>query len=196
MSSSLKIIGGCVLFVAAIIAISAKAKRNTGQWPDGYSADFNTINKVDSSKNCAGRLYVNTLWEPRGVRRDSTCGGKVRSMIWLQRGGTFVLDPEKKAFWKPRMAAHLDVGVSATGRTFIGREELHGRSVERYEQSSDSFGKREPATVWEDPRLHAAVRVITPTTMFELSEIREGRQPKSLFVVPEGYAEVAPPFNE
>jgi hypothetical protein len=195
MSRSLTVFSACVLFAAGAIAISAKAKKESGRWPEGYSANFITTNTLDPTKNCNGRLYVNALREPRGVRRDFTCEGKVHTTIWLQQGGTFVLDPEKKVFWKPRVLAHLEANTSASGRNYVGREKLNGRFVERYEQRSDLSGKSE-VTVWEDSRLRTAVRVISTTTTFELSGIEEGRQPKSLFVVPDGYHEVAPPSGE
>jgi hypothetical protein len=200
MSKSL--VAGYVLFgiAATALFLTARARRQSqpdyAKWPNGYTADFNSTDTSDPAKNCSGRIYVNTIQEPRGLRRDTICAGRKRIYIWRQDGQVdMVLDPDAKTFWKLKSGGHLDLPNSG-GRKYVGCEEINGRPVDHYEEANKQAGNGGQVGVvhsWEDLRLHTTVRVTTPTSRYELTNLQEGNQPEALFTVPESFREIPPP---
>lgn len=161
----------------------------TSEWPAGYSADFTRHNTVDPARNCTGRLYVNTLAQPVGLRYESVCGDRTRVLLW-SGGKEVVLDPIAKAYWEPPTKAHLGIAFQRHGT----RESLDGREVERYKMPfPQPDGSTVMTEVWEDVRLHATLRSVSGNEVYQISNIREGAQPFSLFRVPRDYRKVPPP---
>jgi hypothetical protein len=76
-----------------------------------------------------------------------------------------------------------------------GKETLEGRSVEKWEVVVEAPGRQPSHTFqWYDPELKLAVRQEFPGGgVSELKNIRVGKQPDDLFVVPAGYSRGAPP---
>jgi hypothetical protein len=90
-----------------------------------------------------------------------------------------------------------DIGLGWVGRpcpanagtraTRGGIETLDGRKTEIWTCASRESGT---VKVWYDPRLQAILRTEDEFGYGELTNIREGRQPDSLFDLPEGYSKV------
>lgn len=76
-----------------------------------------------------------------------------------------------------------------------GKETLEGRTVEKWEVTVEAPGRQPSHTFqWYDPELKLAVRQEFPGGgVSELKNIRIGKQPDDLFVVPAGYSRGAPP---
>ena len=156
------------LALAALVLCACTAKWQGGQvgtsrrpldsrpelgWPLGYAADFVATDTRVPSKNCSGRIYVNSLQEPRGAPIEKLCAGRKRVTIWQQKGNFVfaVLDPEAKVYWTKETSdqARLDAGSSDKGRMVT----LNGRPVRYYEETrQQSDGRSELARVWEDVR--------------------------------------------
>jgi len=68
-----------------------------------------------------------------------------------------------------------------------GSETLDGRRTEKWTCDSAEWGT---TTVWYDPRLQAIIRYEDEDGYGELTNIREGRLPASLFVPPPGYRQI------
>ena len=69
--------------------------------------------------------------------------------------------------------------------TKIGSDTLNGRSTVKYEGVS---GKGEKNYIWVDTKLHCVIKMDGGTGGgIELTNIKEGSQPSSLFEVPAGY---------
>ena len=74
----------------------------------------------------------------------------------------------------------------------VGRETLGGRATEKWEMTQ-TRGGGEPvhSYQWYDPKLGVAIREELPGGYVrEMSDIRVGKQPDSLFEVPRGYREI------
>jgi hypothetical protein len=76
-----------------------------------------------------------------------------------------------------------------------GKETLEGRSVEKWEVVVEAPGRQPSHTFqWYDSELKLAVRQEFPGGgVSELKNIRIGKQPDDLFVVPAGYSRGTPP---
>ena len=76
-----------------------------------------------------------------------------------------------------------------------GKEMLEGRAVEKWEVTVEAPGRQPSHTFqWYDPELKLAVRQEFPAGgVSELKNIRIGKQPEDLFVVPAGYSRGTPP---
>lgn len=200
MLKLLKLSGVAALLIAVAVAVfwiahghrrmsNAAISPEASEWPVGWAADYAVRNSTDPSRNCTGRMYVNALVEPRGMRRDVVCGHRKRISIFS--GGTAVIiDPDAKVYWKPHLESRLEAFTIQTST----RETLNGREVAVYEQQlPEPDGTTVKAQVWEDLRLHSPLKVVKPNETIELTNISEGAQPKSLFEIPDGFREVEPP---
>jgi hypothetical protein len=194
MSRSLLILCFAVLSGAVVAGVlHARRATSSGGWAVSYSADFSQEDALDPTKNCTGRIYVNCLHEPRGVRRESICGDRKRTEIFRQGGTTLVLDPDAKVYWRPEMRSRLEIGMEAP-RINPVQETVNGRQVVRFKkQIKQADGSEVQSEVWEDPMLHSPIRVVTAHSKYELSNVREGVQAESLFRIPEGYRAIAAP---
>lgn len=78
---------------------------------------------------------------------------------------------------------------------FIGKEELEGRAVEKWETVVTAPDRAEGRTFqWYDPELKLAIKQELPGGVVnELRHIQVGDQPAELFGVPADYARMAPP---
>lgn len=182
-------------------------------WADGYSAEFINRDLVHPAKSSSGRIYVNALSKPQGIRQetDFTDHRRIRIFGVSPRANNAVLDPDAKIFWKPKTSASLTVRLSRPGqpteplaggedarRRYIGREQVNGRDAEHWE-ITEPLPNGTPLVwqYWEDIRLNAAVREDKPgISFYELGNIHEGSQPASLFELPDDYREVSPPQNQ
>jgi hypothetical protein len=178
-------------------------------WVDGFSADFVDQNLHSPKDSCTGRVYVNALHSPRGIRTEEKCGDRER--VSVSPAGNLpyvVLDPVARTYWKPKVSSRVTVRSSRPGepmeplaggesavRRYVGREQLNGREAEHWEISeAQANGESLVWQYWEDPRLHAALKQDRPgIQLYELRNVREGGQPAALFQIPDGYREVLVP---
>jgi len=81
---------------------------------------------------------------------------------------------------------------STTESVLQGKETLHGRPTERWEQTTtQADGKKHTTKQWYDPELQIAIREEMPGGFFrEIRDIRVGPQPAELFSIPAGYQRV------
>lgn len=71
----------------------------------------------------------------------------------------------------------------------VGSETVNGRSCDKWEFTEKSGGGTR--TVWIDQKLHFPIKSVgSDGETFELTNIKEGAQPASLFEVPAGYTKM------
>ena len=166
---------------------------------------------VHPEQSYNARIYVNALATPRGARYETNDAGRRRISIF---GGFYplvVLDPDAKTFWKPKTSGRVAVSHSSSGspaepqvggeqakRKYPGRETINGRKAYHWEITEPLPNATNLVwQYWEDIRLHMALKLHQPGVRFyELTNIREGKQPADLFKLPAGYREVAAPQSE
>lgn len=89
--------------------------------------------------------------------------------------------------WK-RVADQAGTNKNWGSCTKIGNETLNGRSVVKYEGVSAQGDKN---YYWVDTKLHSVIKTSGGNGRgIELTNIKEGSQPDSLFEVPSGYSKV------
>ena len=74
-------------------------------------------------------------------------------------------------------------------KRLVGRERLNGRWADHWEVTNIRGVVEE---YWEDVRLRVVLKSVKPgASTYELTNVDEGRQRDELFMVPQGYKEVA-----
>jgi hypothetical protein len=168
------------------------------RWVDGCSYDVAFTDLRNPAKSYRGHVYSNVAKEPRGVRMEFEYADRRRISIWRQDGyHNWVLDPDAKTYWTPKVEARVMVssGPGPMGvegeKSFLGREQFNGRDVEKWLITKPDGAVQE---CWEDLRLHACVKSIQQgVSEFEMTNIREGEQDAKWFELPSGYKEVPRP---
>ncbi len=189
-----------VIVTAAVTSCARSRARKIGQadWPQGYSADITYTDLQNPSKSYHGKMLVNATAEPRGVRQDYIYSDRERVSLFRQtQGFPITLDPATKTYWKPKTKAELKAQISSPEMGMYGPQKLletdntNGRRVDHFVVTG---GENAGWEYWQDQKLHAAVKLLRPgISTYELANIKEGRQPASLFEVPADYKEVSPP---
>jgi hypothetical protein len=88
------------------------------------------------------------------------------------------------AQWK-KLAEQIDTYKNWGSCTKMGPDTLNGRSTVKYE-GADKKGEKN--YIWVDTKLHCVIKMTgTASETIELTNIKEGSQPASLFEVPSGY---------
>ncbi len=77
-----------------------------------------------------------------------------------------------------------------------GRRTVNGRSTQKWEFSSNAFGKPSKSYQWIDPKLYIAVKRADNDGVKELRNIREAPQPDSLFEIPADYHRMTSPGKQ
>jgi hypothetical protein len=82
--------------------------------------------------------------------------------------------------------------------SLLGKETIEGRAVEKWEVVIEAPGRKATRTFqWYDPELKLAVRQeFADGAVSEMKNIRVGKQPDDLFVVPAGYTRAPEPEGE
>lgn len=177
-------------------------------WVDGFSADFVETDLEHPSKSCTGKMYMNILHDPRGMRRVTVYPDRQRILLWKPGAHEiFILDPAKKVYWEPIVHRHavarifrsdepesLDLSPTASS-SYMGEEKVNGRQAKHWEISEIlPDGRHLVWQYWEDTRLRSCLKSIKPgISSYELTNLREGSQPASLFEIPNDFQEVSPP---
>lgn len=131
------------------------------------------------AETVAGRAA--TRWE-----MSSSVGGQTRTMTqWI--------DNERGT---PLRVQSSDGSVSES--KLLGKEEVEGRTVEKWETTISRPGQQTMRSVqWLDPELGVPVRGEGPDgSAFALRNIKVGPQPAELFTVPAGYQKLTPPQGQ
>ena len=189
----------------AIVAVSAatyvlmhRPLHNSPEWVEGYSGQVTFNDLRDRSKSYRGFVYSNVLAQPRAFRMDMNFSEHKLIRVWRQDvGSTFMLDPDAKTVWTPRLkgSARLVVGrgpyIENGVKRLVGQERINGRLADHWEITHLGAATEEH---WEDVRLHVTLKSVQPgVSTYELTNVREGHQRDELFTIPEGYRQIAPP---
>lgn len=163
---------------------------------DGEASDWIT------GRYLKGRYFASA----DGVRVQDTVDGQPfleiynvpRMVVW-----SYYLSESRREYIEEAIDAddfHF-IGLGWVGRpcpadaraTHSGSETLDGRKTEIWTCASRELGT---VKVWYDPHLQAILRTEDEFGYGELTNIREGRQPASLFVLPPGYSKMDIPEFE
>lgn len=187
--------------VAAVIGYGALIASNMPLYaalkgaPVPFSADW--INYEDGQRQESGKYYAGG----EGIRLEGIAGGEPYIIIYnFQRMVAWNLIESERMYVETAMDSD-DLGLDDLGQfgspcppearaTRGGSETLGGRRTEKWTCAVPGEGVM---TVWYDARLQAPIRSEDEDGRFELTNIREGRQPASLFVPPPGYTKMEVP---
>ncbi len=89
--------------------------------------------------------------------------------------------PNIKPFTDPSNPCANEAGATCKK---VGVEEVNGRTCDHW-QITDKQGQ--VTNAWIDQKLHFPIKEVMPDTTWQLTNIKEGAQPASLFEVPAGY---------
>jgi hypothetical protein len=129
-------------------------------------------------ENIHGRLAKK--WRISG----KTPQGEAQRTLWIDKERKIPLRQENE---------HGDVAELR----LLGKEQLAGRAVEKWEMSMTREQQTFRSLQWYDPRLQLTIREEVPgRSLKELSNIKEGPQGLELFQVPAGYQKQQFPAGE
>jgi len=89
--------------------------------------------------------------------------------------------PNIKPFTDPGNPCANEAGATCKK---VGVEEVNGRTCDHW-QITDKQGQ--VTNAWIDQKLHFPIKEVTPDSTWQVTNIKEGEQPASMFVVPAGY---------
>lgn len=150
--------------------------------------------------------------EPAGRKADSPCAGMPgwtckklgEEEIFGRRAEHWVFEGEHQGqtvtqdHWidaEREIPLKQDLGGGAKMENkIVGTQTLHGRMVEKWEQTMTMPGQPPIKTLqWYDPKLEMIVREERDGQWREMRDIQVGPQPEDLFQPPKGYTRVAQP---
>lgn len=176
-----------VMAMGALLLTPAIGARG---FPVSFQGDFVEITDTDETK---GKYFAG----PEGMRMEGIMDGEPQIMIVnFSKSVTWVVMEEEGMYMEmPFNPEDSDAYTSpcpelSVNQTMVGRESLHGRSVEKWHCEKALGGM---SKVWFDPRLKTAIRVEEDGSIFELRNIREGRLSSDLFQAPSGYTRMSMP---
>jgi hypothetical protein len=196
-----------------LVCAKVKARYAAQRWPyqiEGFSADFVEHDTHNPAKNCTGRIFVNR--RAGGIRREMTYPDRQRILLIQRSAGLdVILDPASMTYWKPESKVRLTVTVQSVGggrppephvggpdatRRYVGQELVNGRAAYRWEITEpDGHGSHVVWQDWEDARLQMSLKQVKEgSVIYEITNLREGRQSASMFLLPAGYAQRPPPL--
>jgi hypothetical protein len=188
-------------FVFAGFPYAAQAQQWTGP---GFSADLVIVDPEYPGQEMPGKMFVDTP----GIRIEQTMEGERSVMIVHFAGDTaLVLMPAEKAYMElppDAMAGEMQSfkGLSQGNPCSIynrskklGGETVAGRKTVKWRCDDPKYDDSAAgATLWYAPSLSFVVREHDDDgNVFELRNIKEGRQPAKLFEAPAGYQKMAMP---
>lgn len=161
-----------------------------GGFPVPFQADYVDLSDADKT---SGKYFAG----PEGMRMEGIMDGEPQIMIInFVKNVTWVVMEEEGIYMEmPFNPEDSDVYTTpcpelSVSQTMVGKETLHGRSVEKWHCEKARGGV---SKVWFDPRLKTAIRVEEDGSIFELQNIREGRLSSDLFQAPSGYTRMSMP---
>jgi hypothetical protein len=190
------------VFVLLVLAgLPALAQR-----PQPFSADFSTT--TANGTKTSGKWFFSPpkmrmdMTTPAQGKGNSPFGGNVSMIIDGTTKTTYMLMPQAQMYMEIQAEGPRDTqgmrnletlthGVDpCSGRTDatckkVGTETVNGRSCDKWEVTDKNSHKN---TAWIDQKLLAPVRVVEDNgSTTDFTNIKEGAQDASLFVVPPGY---------
>ena len=163
-----------------------------------FSADMKTSG---SGHESTGKMY----WGGSRIRMDMNAQGqdvsiindmpkKTRYMVMHQQRMYMEMNasnPMSQRMRTPDMTPYDPTNPCANREGYtckkVGTETVNGRSCDKWELTS----KQGKQTVWIDPKLHFPIRSISADgSTMDLTNIKEGSQPASLFEFPAGYTKM------
>lgn len=178
------------LIAVAMGILFSNSALQAGGFPVSFQADY--VNIVDSQEE-KGKYYAG----PEGMRMEGMMDGEAQILIvnFSESVSWMVMKDEGMYFEMPFNPEDSEAYTNpcpalSVNQTMVGKDTLHGRSVEKWhcERARGGIGK-----VWFDPRLKTSIRVEEDGSIFELRNIREGSVSSDLFQVPEGYTRMSLP---
>jgi outer membrane lipoprotein-sorting protein len=186
-----------VALIAVVLALACSvlpAQAQLANIPQ-FSADISS--KMHGGESTQGKMYFGGS----KIRMDMNAGGHDMQIITDPAKQTsYMIMPQQKMYMEMNTA-----GMAGRGRTpevkpvdpqnpcanqpgttckKVGAETVNGRSCDKWELTGQ-HGKK---TLWIDQKLHFPIRTVSDdSTTLEMTNIKEGTQPASLFQVPAGY---------
>jgi hypothetical protein len=180
-----------VMIIGCFLAYSSLYAAGTGP-PVPFSADYLELSDGLTSQ---GKYFAS----PQGIRMEGMSEGEPLLMIvnFSQNVSWMVQVQDRMYVEMPFDPDDSDTFVTPCPELKkakrIGRETLHGRSVERW-HCENWNGKMD--SVWFDERLKVTVRSEDADgDIFELRNIKEGRLSGDLFQLPAGYTKIEMPMS-
>jgi Domain of unknown function (DUF4412) len=189
------------IFVFVVAGLSALAQK-----PQPFSADFAT--STPNGIKMTGRWFFSPpkmrmdMTSPAQSKGTSPFGGNMSMIIDGSTKTSYMLMPQAQMYMEMQAQGSRDMqgmhnleslthgGDPCGGRADVtckkvGTETVNGRSCDKWEMT-DKNGRKN--TAWIDQKLFAPVRVLDANgSVTDFTNIKEGPQDASLFVVPPGY---------
>ncbi len=177
-----------VVVLAAAVAFA--------QMPSPFSADMKMSNARQT--NMTGKMY----FSGQKVRMDMNAAGHSSAVISdLPSRTVYMIMPQQRMYmemkadqmpggkqqWKPYDAANPCANEAGVTCKKLGTEMVNGRMCDKWLFTGGAGGER---TVWIDQRSHIPIKTVMPDGSFELTNVKEGPQPASLFEVPAGFTKM------
>lgn len=187
----------CFTLAFAMPQHAYSGDKSQGQSCCEFSAVTGETSKADPSKNYSGKIFVTK----QRFREEGLENGVREITIYdFGKKQTRILRPERRQYAEfsgvqithPLSGADLPCPKDARFECRkLGEEKLHGRRAEKWSVVQSDDPKHATITRWIDRRLNMIVREEDGEGgVFEVTQIKEGRQAESLFSIPAGYQPV------
>jgi hypothetical protein len=194
----------CIRVSLAVLFLVLASSWARAQKPQPFSADFSSTSADGMKKT--GKWF----FSPPKMRMDITMaqggsspfGGNVSMIIDGNAHINYMLMPEQHMYMEIEATGTRDVqgvrnleslsrggdlcaGNPGSACKKLGMETVNGRSCDKWEMIDKNAHK---TTAWIDQKLYAVIRLQEyDGTLTNFTNIKEGAQDASLFVVPPGY---------
>lgn len=182
--------------VAIFLALSASLALAQANLPQ-FSADLKMGHREGDA--ATGKMY----WGGSSMRMDINAGGRDASIIHnTSKNANYMVMPEQKMYMElgansPMLGRSSDLksydpnnpcaGEEGYTCKKLGAETVNGRACDKWELT----GAHGNQTFWIDQKLHFPIRGVSADGhTFDLTNVKEGAQPASLFEVPPGYTKL------
>ncbi len=187
-------------FAIAILASTVWTATALAQVQVPFAADM-SMKPGRGGEPMNGKLYFGD----NGIRVQMNAAGHETVMITdLDKKTSYLIMPRQRMYMELSADSSMRRGRNlpdwenfnpnnpcAVGEDYtctkIGSETVNGRDCDKWQMKPKSPDLR-PSTAWVDKKLHLPVRMVGGDgTEFNLTNVREGSQPASLFELPAGY---------
>lgn len=187
----------CFTLVLAMPQLAYSGDKSPGKPCCEFSALVSDTSKADPSQNYSGKIFVTKQrFREEGLQR----GVQEVTIYDFARNLTWMLRPERKQYAEfpgvqavhPLSGANLPCPKDARFECKkLGEEKLHDRRCEKWSMVRKDDPRHTTVTRWIDKRLNMVVREEDGEGgVFEVIQIKEGRQAEALFSIPSGYQPV------
>lgn len=179
-----------IVFVAGSVASCSRCAKMAGT-PEEFSANVMSTTPMGTF---SGKVFV-TKDRTRMELAESTI------ITRLDKKAVYILLPTKMYMEQPLGPEYAaSVGEKLPGeisRELVGREEVGGRSAQKFKVTYMLDGKEDTVFQWIDDKLGLPLKVAAPDGTWSLiyTDIKAGSQPDKLFEVPDDYSKFSMPQN-